>query len=102
MFIEVEEERVMVVFSLLNENVASEGVNYLIYWNQLWTLRSHEVCLLVKSSTNTTCFILHLCHTFFSPTRHSYFILLHFASLIHPLLTLSNLVLCLFVKYACQ
>ena len=48
MFIEVEEGRVMVVFSLLNENVASDGVKYQIYWNQLWPLRSHEVCLLVK------------------------------------------------------
>ena len=98
MFIEVEEGRVMVVFSLLNENVASDGVKYQIYWNQLWPLRSHEACLLVKSSTNTSCFILHLFHSFFSPIRHSYFILLHFASLIYPLLTLSNLVLCLIVK----
>ena len=86
MFIEVEEGRVMVVFSLLNENVVSDGVKYQIHWNQLWPLRSQEVCLLVKSSTNTTCFILHLCQSFFSPTRH-YFILLHFASLIHPLLS---------------
>ena len=52
------------------------------YWNQLWPLRSHEVCLLVKLSTNTTCFILHLFHSFFSPIIHSWFILLHFASLI--------------------
>ena len=30
MFIEVEEGRVMVVFNLLNENVASDGVKYQI------------------------------------------------------------------------
>ena len=48
MFIEVEEGRVMVVFFLVNENVASDGVKYQIYWNQHWPLRSHEVCLLVK------------------------------------------------------